>query len=257
MSSEGAEIETTRDDFLGGGLTLLQPAKGHRSGIDAVLLAAACPAVPGDAVGDLGAGAGVAGLCVLRRVARSTAVLIEIDSRLCDLAAANLAANSMAGRGRVACLDIGARGAARAAGFERPGLDHLIANPPFETHGRARLSPYAARARAHAAAPGMLDAWVRFAAATAGTGASLTMIHRADRLGEVLSAFGRRFGGVRVKPVHPRPGEAASRILVQGFRGSRAPLSILPPLVLHGASGHGFAGEAEAVLRGGGPLAMA
>ena len=44
---------------------------------------------PGDRVADLGAGVGVAGLAVARRVAGIDLVLVEIDAALAGLARAN------------------------------------------------------------------------------------------------------------------------------------------------------------------------
>ena len=67
MSDVAASL--SEDDFLGGKLRLKQPKRGHRAGHDAVLLAAATPAKPGERVVDLGAGVGVAGLAVASRVA--------------------------------------------------------------------------------------------------------------------------------------------------------------------------------------------
>ena len=37
-------VQTTTDLFLGGKVTAIQPAKGYRAGVDAVLLAASVPA---------------------------------------------------------------------------------------------------------------------------------------------------------------------------------------------------------------------
>ena len=48
------DVPTTLDHFLGGALTLRQPASGHRSGTDAILLAAAVGGAP-DRLIDLGA----------------------------------------------------------------------------------------------------------------------------------------------------------------------------------------------------------
>jgi tRNA1(Val) A37 N6-methylase TrmN6 len=83
----------------------------------------------------------------------------------------------------------------------------------------------------------------------------LTLIHRADRLSDVLAALPERLGGVHVLPVHAQVGEGANRIVVSAAAASRAPLVLLPPLVLHGADGR-FTPEAEALHKGRAALAM-
>ena len=99
-----------------------------------------------------------------------------------------------------------------------------------------------------------LDTWGRFMARMAAPGGTATMIHKAEALGGVLAAFAGRFGDLCVLPVVPRRGEAAIRVIVQGIKGSRAPLVLLDALVLHGGDGHGFTAEAQAMLRGGAGL---
>ena len=54
-----APEDLTQDRFLDGRLTVSQPRKGYRAAMDPVLLAAACPARPGQSVLELGCGAGV------------------------------------------------------------------------------------------------------------------------------------------------------------------------------------------------------
>src|ERR1700757_2509551 len=88
--------DTTEDAFLGGQLRLRQPKSGHRAGHDAMLLAAATPARPGDRVVDFGAGVGAAGFALARRVAGVELVLVEIDEALAALARANASANAIA-----------------------------------------------------------------------------------------------------------------------------------------------------------------
>jgi tRNA1(Val) A37 N6-methylase TrmN6 len=60
---------------------------------------------------------------------------------------------------------------------------------------------------------------------------------------------------VTVLPVHPKPVEPAIRMLVRATKGSRAPLTMLPGLVLNDAAGRPTA-EAEAVLRTGASLPL-
>ena len=55
------ETRLTEDALLGGRVRLLQPSRGYRVAVDAVLLAAAVDAAPGERVLDLGAGVGCGG----------------------------------------------------------------------------------------------------------------------------------------------------------------------------------------------------
>src|ERR1700691_1062639 len=87
--------DVTEDAFLGGKLRLRQPKCGHCAGHDAILLAAATPACPGDRVVDLGAGVGAAGLAVAKRVAGMERVLVEIDEGLAQCARPNASANAI------------------------------------------------------------------------------------------------------------------------------------------------------------------
>jgi len=250
--SLGSEA-VSEDAFLGGRLSILQPKRGHRSGIEAVLIAAASPLEPGETVADIGSGVGVAGLCALSRVADTKALLLEADPDSVDLARRNAGRNGMAERVAVHTIDIAARGAADHAGLTGTA-DHALANPPFYDPATNRISP--AKAHAHAAPADLLDDWLRFAAAVLRPGGSLTLVHRADALGLILQAAERRFGGLAVLPVHPRRDAPATRVIVRGRKGSRAPLGLLPGLVLHDETGHGFRPEIEAVLRSGAALRM-
>jgi tRNA1(Val) A37 N6-methylase TrmN6 len=64
----------------------------------------------------------------------------------------------------------------------------------------------------------------------------------------VLAAMPRRAGNLAVRPIQPREGEAATRILVRAVAGSHAPLKLLPPFVLHDGPGR-FTHHAELVHR--------
>jgi tRNA1(Val) A37 N6-methylase TrmN6 len=247
---------TSTDDFLGGRLSIVQPRSGHRAGSDAVFLAAAVPAKSGERVLDIGAGVGVAGLCLLARVPGVDVTAVEIDAGLAALAAANAERNGFAERFDVVTADVTSAGKAlRAAGLERESFHHLIANPPFHDEGRVRAAPDAARAAAHVMGQGGLAAWIRFFAAMAAPGALLSLIHRPDCLGELLTLLDGRFGDIAVFPLFAKRDEPASRIIVQAKKGSRAGISLLSGLLLHEGDGR-YTVEAEAVLRHGEALRL-
>ena len=256
-SPDLAALATTEDEFLGGTLKMRQPATGYRAGLDAVLLAAACPAPTGlgARVLDCGSGVGVVGLAAARRCPGLRVTLIERDPLLAALAVGNARANALEDRCRVITADLMqplSKIAALAA--ETNSFDHVLANPPFYAHGTGTRAADPLKDGAHAMPPESIEPWVRFAAAMARDGGSLTMIHRADALPEVLAALSRRFGALRIMPLHPRDQMPASRILIQGIKGNRAALHILPGRSLHGAGAHSFTAEFDAILRSGAAL---
>ena len=247
MAEESGEV--TEDTLLGGRVRLRQPGRGHRAGTDAVLLAASVGVRDGETVCDLGAGAGAVGLILAIR-AQVDVTFVERDPWLAQLCRENAALNGLDGRARVIETDILAPAAERRARGLRPGsADAVATNPPFLAAGRARRSPTRLRADAHELPPDGLERWISIAADLLRPKGRLALIHRADALGACLRHLARGFGAVAIRPVHPRPDEPAIRILVAAVKGSRAPPALLPPLVLHDASG-AFTPRAEAVHRG-------
>lgn len=244
----------TEDCLLGGRLRLRQPRKGHRVGHDAMLLAAATAAQPGDRVVDFGAGVGGAGLALGCRVAGIELVLLEIAPELAALARQNAVANGIAAT--VHELDIEAGAAAfAAAGLPPDSADAVLMNPPFHDGARHRGSPDESRRRAHVAGENTLTLWLHAARRLLKSGGELTLIWRADGLSEVLAALSRGFGSVAILPVHGAPGAAAIRVLVRAVKGGRAPLMLHPGLLLAEPGGAPSA-AADAVLRAGQPLPL-
>ena len=249
-AGDGGAVVTDR--LLGGRLVLRQPVQGHRAGTDAVLLAAATAAELGLLI-DAGAGVGTAGLIVALRAPHLFFKLVDKDPHVVALAQENLALNGLAARGSAIAADLLSAPSRRSAGLADASADHLITNPPFHLAGRTRVSPDARKARAHVAAVEAgekpLFAWLGAANALLVPGGTLVLIHRADCLPAVLAAAEGRIGGLAVLPVHPRRERPATRILVRGRKGSRAPMRLLPGLVLHEENGR-FTALAEAIHRG-------
>lgn len=245
--------QTTADAFLGGRLTIEQPATGFRAGLDSVLLGAAVSASQG-ALLDLGAGVGTAALVALADRPGLTATLVESDGEAAALARANLAANGYAGRGAVVTLDVAAAGRERAAaGLAADHYAAVIANPPFFEAGNGTAAA-AERRAAREAGIEALDLWVKAAASHAAPDGEIIFIHVAERLPALLASFTARFGAVTVLPLAPREGEAATRVLVRGIKGSRAPFTLLATRAMHEPGGRAFRPEFEAIFRGAGRL---
>ena len=248
--------ELTEDAFLGGRLRLRQPKSGHRAGHDAMLLAAATSARPGDRVVDFGAGVGAAGLALAKRVAGIKLVLVEIDGRLAELARGNAASNGI--EAEVAAMDIASGADAFvAAGLLPDSVDVVLMNPPFNDRSRHRSSPDKNREVAHVADAATLENWIHSARRILKSGGVLTLIWRADGLAEVLAAVDRGFGSLAIQPVHGDAATPAIRVLIRAIKGGRAPTALYPGLMLNEESGVPNK-QVQEVLAGRGnlPLAM-
>lgn len=241
--------EITEDAILDGRARIRQPARGYRVNVDTLLLAAAIECAPGVRAMEAGCGVGAALIAVAARCAGVTLLGVERDANMAALARENLALNGLNARAEIVSGDALDRNANWGV------FDAVFANPPYDAEGEGR-APAEARRHAHIAdVP--LDQWVAALANRLSGGAALTMIHRAAKTPELLAAFEGRLGGVELLAIHPRAGAGAHRVLVRARKGSRAPLRICPPLVLHDASGGKYTPETEAILRGQGAIAFA
>jgi tRNA1(Val) A37 N6-methylase TrmN6 len=240
-----AEADTTEDGFLGGRLRLTQPRKGYRAGMDAALLAAACDAAAGDRVIEAGCGAGAALLSAALRRAESRFVGLERDPAALALCRANIAANGLGERVQA----IEGQVSQKPTSLGLNPFDAAIANPPFFDDPAAIRGPAPERAGAWIADDG-LEAWTRFLLKAVREGGAITMIHRADRLADILALLGAGAGSFRIRPVLPFADEPAKRVLVRAIKTGKAPLVLLPALVLHDRDGGKHTAQAEAIFRG-------
>lgn len=240
----------TRDAFLGGRLTLSQPSRGFRAGLDSVLLGAAVAAT-GKSLLDLGCGVGTAAFVAMAHNAHLVATLADQNAEVIALAEANASANGFSARTRIVLADVAGKGAERsAAGIADNAFDSVIANPPFFADDAGTLATDAGRAGARHMDATTLDLWIKTAAGAAAAGGEVIFVYPAQSLGPLLAGFERRFGAVTALPLTPRPGEPVSRVLLRGIKGSRAPLTLLSSRSLHEAEGRAFQPDFDAIFRG-------
>lgn len=237
--------DTTQDRFLDGAVTVIQPARGYRAGMDAVLLAASLSGKAGERFAEAGCGAGAALLCAAHRLETCVFAGLEREPAALDLAQQGVVANGVGGRVSVRAHDVG----------ERPGelenaFDQTFCNPPFFEPGTIR-APAEGRAAAYVAET-PLKAWILFLHHITKPGGRITMIHRAGVLGDLLELLGPRTGEIEVLPIRPAPGEAAGRVLIRARKGlRRGPVTLYDGLALHDAPGGPASARAEAALKGG------
>jgi tRNA1(Val) A37 N6-methylase TrmN6 len=243
-------MTTTEETVLGGRIRLCQSRSGYRAGMDAALLAAACDAAPGARVLDAGCGVGAVMLAAAARRPELQLVGLERDPDALVLARANIALNALEGRVSAVEGDVGAP-------FARLGLapfDAALANPPYFDDPSALRGPAPAKTGAWIAPEG-LAAWTAFLVKAVRAGGAITLIHRADRLADLLAGLAPKAGSFQIRPIQPFADAPASRVLVRAVKTGKAPLQLLPALVLHPREGAKHTDAAEAILRGAADLA--
>ena len=240
------ETELTEDTLLGGRVRLLQPSRGYRVAVDAVLLAAAIDAAAGERVLDLGAGVGAVGLCLAARIAECSIMGVEVQPALARLAERNAGLNGMSERVRTIVHDL-----ADPLPPDLGPFDHVATNPPYLAAAVADPSPNPSKALATVELSANLARWLAVAAGAAKSAGTLLIIQRSDRLEEIVGHLIRLgWGDVTIKRLPP-----AARVLVRARRAAAPQRVEAPPLVLHRPEG-GYTDAAEAVLRHAAPLAF-
>ncbi|GAA0216679.1 tRNA1(Val) A37 N6-methylase TrmN6 [Brevundimonas nasdae] len=244
-TAETARPEVVENGLLNERVRLRQPARGYRAGMDAALLAAAASVAAGERLFEAGCGAGAVLMQIAARRTETFLTGLERDASMATLATENAALNGVQDRVMIRQGDV-------AAGFralDLPPFDWAVSNPPFFDDAGALRAPAEGKRGAWMADDG-LAAWTGFLLKSVREGGRIVVIHRADRLADLLALLGQKAGSFAIRPIHPFADEPAKRVLVHAIKTGRAPLRLLPPLVLHDRTGGKHTPEAEAILRG-------
>ncbi len=238
-------FKETQDYFLNNQVTLRQPKAGYRAGLDPVFLAASIEVKTGDRVLDVGAGHGAASICLAHRRRDCRITGIEIRPDLVRLANENAKLNNFHSRVQIRIGDL----TDKLCWADSQAFDHVMANPPYLPVSRAGKSTESARYSSNVEGSAILADWVDFLLNNVCSRGSITLIHRADRLDEILSLLHGRAGGVIVFPLWPKSGLPANRVIVRARKAVRSPATVAPGLVLHKEDGR-YTAEASKILNG-------
>ena len=235
----------TEISVLGQRVRLLQPGQGFKTSFDSIMVAAACPVQGKETVLDLGCGVGGATFCLLERVPDSKITGIDIHSGFIDLAKKNAALNNKEGQADFVSADI------REYQIEDPAqrYDHVICNPPYEDSKARVASPYADKEIA-LGQDATTEEWILCALRALKPQGTLTCIHRAERVDQLILAMGRRFGAIEVIPLYSKQGQVAKRVIVRARKDRKSPAVMHHGITIHKDDG-GYTEIADSILQEG------
>ncbi len=231
--------------LLGGKVQLYRNAHSFGASVDSVLLAAA--GIEAKTVLDIGAGTGSVCLCYAALHENAKIDALELQEDAYDLLVRNIGLNNFGYRVR------GVHGDLFNCGLESESYDLLLTNPPYlrDFHPFPEAN---ARALAKSEQGWNLDDWIGKCLKLVCRKGWLVMIHRSDRLYDVLESLKGKVDRFYIYPVFSKKGESALRFIICVRKKSSRSVGLSPPLwyrglVMHNDEG-GYTAEADMILRG-------
>lgn len=220
----------TLDDLIIGGLRIIQPLKGYRFSIDAVLLAHFADLHGVRRVVELGMGNGVIPLLLSQRDPGIYILGVEMQSAMVDRAGRSVLINNLQTRINILQADV------RKLKEILPGgsAELVLSNPPFWKKGEGHINRDQEEAVARHELELTLEELVGAAAHLLAPRGSVALIHRAARLNEIADVFSRHGLSLsRVRMVHPYADRPANLVLVEAKSDQGGEMRVLPPLIIY------------------------
>jgi len=218
------------DDLNRNGLLLIQNPARFCFGIDAVLLSGFAKVQKGERVLDLCTGTGIVPILLSAKTEGEFFTGLEIDADIVEMARRSVRLNSLEAKVRIDCGDV-----KHFAGlYPLASFDVITANPPYIKHGGGIRNESYERAAARHEILCTLDDVVLAAVRLLKTGGRFYMVHRPDRLPDVLC--GLRAAGLEPKTlrvVHSYITKPPMLILIESIRGGKPFLKMPPPIVIY------------------------
>ena len=219
-----------RFELLSNGMKILQQNGAFRMSTDSILLADFCTPLRGKHAADLGCGGGTLGILLCAANPDLHVTGVEIQEKACEIARRNIEINSLEARFSVIRADLRALEGVLDAGY----FDAVVSNPPYFPAGSGMEPPDEAEAVARTERMCPFDALCASAARLLRHGGSFCLVHRPERLPELLSTLrSRHLEPKRLRLVRHHADAKVSLILLEARSGGSVGLDILPDLILN------------------------
>ncbi|MDQ0233369.1 tRNA1(Val) (adenine(37)-N6)-methyltransferase [Metabacillus malikii] len=219
------------DYLLAEDLRIIQSPSVFSFSLDAVLLSrfAYMPIQKGNII-DLCTGNGIVPLILSTRT-KGTITGVEIQERLYDMAVRSITYNQLHNRIQLIHGDL--KDMPSQLGFGK--YDVVTCNPPYFStpqKDKQNLNEHLAIARHEILCT--LDDVIRVSSQLVKQGGKIALVHRPGRLVDIVEAM-RKYGvePKRIQFVYPRENKEANTLLIEGIKGGRSDLKLLPPIFVY------------------------
>ncbi len=222
------------DSILGGRLGIIQPKRGYRFSIDALLLAGFVHLQEQDRVIDLGTGCGIIAIILAKQRPEVRVLGVEIQDRLVSIAKRSIQLNGLSDEIEIVKGDI-----RFPESFCTPeSFSTAVFNPPYRGLHSGRINPDPEKAVARHEILGTLGDFMAAAAYALRPGGHVYVIYPSMRMSHLLAQMRL----VRIEPkrlctVYSHSGASACFVLVDGLKGGGEELDVLPPICIYNRNG--------------------
>lgn len=225
--------DLSSDKVLGGAISLLQPKKGFRVGIDSILLSSSIKNFTSCL--ELGSGSGVISICLARRILNSKIIGVENNKLLIEIANRNLINNDL-NSSKINFYHFDVIGE-KFSKIYNDFFDQVVMNPPYFNKANINLSKNYNKATAKYLDASSLNDWIEVAYKKLVKKGYLNFVYRTGALSNVFSLLDSKWGDIRIFPLWPKMRKQSKLFLIQARKDSKAETKLLPGLILHNEDG--------------------
>lgn len=240
------EIPFKEEYLLSKRVLLRQPKGENRPTLEAIFLAAAVQAQPGETVLDINANVGAASLCLAIRCPQVKVVGLEPQRELVRYTSDNIKTNRLMGQVEVLQGELLKPPPRLAAGT----FSHVMVNPSFSDQLPNTSATFKAHTDSSLSNNSYLIQWARFCLLMVRPLGTITFIHHANYLDQILTFFAGKLGNINLYPLWSKQNEPAKYILIKGTKNATGPTCLLPGMILQHGGGQ-YTAAAEQIIHHG------
>lgn len=224
------------DDLQFKGLKIIQNKNGFCFGIDAVLLSDFAKGMKANAtVVDLCTGTGIIPILLSGKTTASKIYGIEIQEDVAEMAHRSIEMNGLQEKIEIINRDLNNIKDIISAG----SIDAVTVNPPYKKKGSGIINEKDTKTISRHEISCTLEDIIKESARILKSGGNLYMIHKAERLVDVLCSMRKeKIEPKRIRFIHPSIGQAPNLVLIEGIRSGGSFLKIENPLYVYDTEGN-------------------
>lgn len=218
------------DDLELDDLMIIQDKNGYKFSTDSVILANFAKAKPSDVCVDLCSGGGVVAILFSYKNKVKKMYAVEIQEKQAEMSRRSIEYNHL----NIEVINDDLKNLKKILGSET--VDVITVNPPYNKVGdtseidEIAISTHEIKTN--------LDEIAKCASNALKFGGKIYMVHRADRLADIMCAFRKCNLEPKVlRVVYPKLTKEPNLVLIEAKKGAKSGLKIMKPLVLNNEDG--------------------